>query len=198
MADDHGGLNTYFDHHFNIQAVKILPGEYFATKRDLVIVTVLGSCVSVCLYDPVNLIGGMNHFMLPGNESDSRPVSVSARYGVYAMEMLTNQLLKLGAERQQLVAKVFGGAHVLSTCSVANIGHRNAEFVMHYLTTEGIPVTASSLLGEMPRKVYFFPQRDKVLVKNIRQLHNATIMDREAEYSLRIRQQPMSGDVDLF
>ena len=70
--------NTYFDRHLNMEAVKILPGEYFATTRDLVVVTVLGSCVSVCLRDRRSGIGGMNHFMLPGNDEHS-PVSMSAR-----------------------------------------------------------------------------------------------------------------------
>ncbi len=189
--------NTYFDRHLNMEAVKILPGEYFATTRDLVVVTVLGSCVSVCLRDRRSGIGGMNHFMLPGNDEHS-PVSMSARYGVYAMEMLTNQLLKLGADRRQFEAKIFGGANVLSGLTMANVGPRNAQFVTDYLVTERIPIVASSLLDIYPRKVYFFPASGRVLLKTLRQLHNSTLLEREAEYSLRIRQQRGGGDVDLF
>lgn len=190
--------NTYFDRHLNMEAVKILPGEYFATSRDLVVVTVLGSCVSVCLRDRRTGIGGMNHFMLPGNDEHS-PVSMSARYGVYAMEVLINQLLKLGAERRQFEAKIFGGANVLSGLTMANIGPRNAQFVTDYLVTERIPIVASSLLDIYPRKVYFFPASGRVLLKTLKQLHNSTLLEREAEYSLRIRQQQGGGgEVDLF
>ncbi len=190
--------NTYFDRHLNMEAVKILPGEYFATTRDLVVVTVLGSCVSVCLRDRRSGMGGMNHFMLPGNDEHS-PVSMSARYGVYAMEMLINQLLKLGADRRQFEAKIFGGANVLSGLTMANVGPRNAQFVTDYLVTERIPIVASSLLDIYPRKVYFFPATGRVLLKTLKQLHNTTLLEREAEYSLRIRQQPRGGgDVDLF
>lgn len=190
--------NTYFDHHLNMEAVKILPGEYFATSRDLVVVTVLGSCVSVCLRDRRTGIGGMNHFMLPGNDEHS-PVSMSARYGVYAMEVLINQLLKLGAERRQFEAKIFGGANVLSGLTMANVGPRNAQFVTDYLVTERIPIVASSLLDIYPRKVYFFPASGRVLLKTLKQLHNSTLLEREAEYSLRIRQQQGGGgEVDLF
>lgn len=190
--------NTYFDRHLNMEAVKILPGEYFATTRDLVVVTVLGSCVSVCLRDRRSGIGGMNHFMLPGNDEHS-PVSMSARYGVYAMEMLTNQLLKLGADRRQFEAKIFGGANVLSGLTMANVGPRNVQFVTDYLVTERIPIVASSLLDIYPRKVYFFPASGRVLLKTLKQLHNSTLLEREAEYSLRIRQQQGGGgDVDLF
>lgn len=190
--------NTYFDRHLNMEAVKILPGEYFATSRDLVVVTVLGSCVSVCLRDRRTGIGGMNHFMLPGNDEHS-PVSMSARYGVYAMEVLINQLLKLGAERRQFEAKIFGGANVLSGLTMANVGPRNAQFVTDYLVTERIPIVASSLLDIYPRKVYFFPASGRVLLKTLKQLHNSTLLEREAEYSLRIRQQQGGGgEVDLF
>jgi chemotaxis protein CheD len=92
--------NFYFDHHFNIDAVKILPGEYYATVRPMPIVTVLGSCVAACIRDKVNGIGGMNHFMLPSISDLGEPTqTTSARYGTYAMEALINQLLEMGAER---------------------------------------------------------------------------------------------------
>lgn len=191
--------NTYFDRQFNCDAVKILPGEYFVTQRDLVIVTVLGSCVSVCLRDHVSGIGGMNHFMLPGNNDGGiSPISASARYGVYAMELLINHLLKLGARRNCFEAKVFGGGSVLRGMTANNIGDRNVEFVHDYLHTESIPVVAEDLLDIYPRKVYYFPATGRVMVKKLRNLHNTTLLDREMEYSLRIKRTPVAGEIDLF
>ena len=191
--------NTYFDRHFDCEAVKILPGEYFVTQRDIVIVTVLGSCVSVCLRDRVSGIGGMNHFMLPGNaDGGISPISASARYGVYAMELLVNHLLKLGARRHCFEAKVFGGGSVLRGMTANNVGDRNAEFVRDYLETEKIQVVAEDLLDIYPRKVYYFPVTGRVMVKKLKSLHNATLFDREMEYSMRIKKSPVSGDIDLF
>ena len=191
--------NSYFDRHFNCEAVKILPGEYFVTQRDIVIVTVLGSCVSVCLRDRLSGIGGMNHFMLPGNSDGAiSPISASARYGVYAMELLLNHLLKLGARRNGLEAKVFGGGSVLRGMTTNNVGDRNADFVRDYLATEHIPVVAEDLLDIYPRKVYFFPVSGRVMVKKLKSMHNTTVFDREMEYSLRIKKTPVAGDIDLF
>lgn len=191
--------NTYFDRQFDTDAVKILPGEYYVTQRDLLIVTVLGSCVSVCLRDRTTGIGGMNHFMLPGNNDGGiGPVSSSARYGVYAMELLINHLLKLGARRNQFEAKVFGGGSVLRGITGNNVGQRNADFVLDYLHTEGIPVVADDLLDIYPRKVYFFPHTGRVLIKKLKSLHNTTLLDREAEYSMQIKKTPVAGEIDLF
>lgn len=191
--------NGYYDPHFECEAVKILPGEYFVTPRDILIVTVLGSCVSVCLRDRQSGIGGMNHFMLPGNSEEGfGPVSSSARYGVYAMELLVNQLLKLGARRHQLEAKVFGGGCVLRGITANNVGQRNVDFALDYLHTEGIELLAEDLLDIYPRKVYFFPASGRVLVKKLKSLNNGTLLDREADYSLRLRKVPVGGAIDLF
>lgn len=191
--------NHYFDRNFNMEAAKILPGEYYVTGRDMVLVTVLGSCVSACIRDRENGIGGMNHFMLPDAGSDqSNPLSSSARYGTYAMEMLINQLIKLGARRQYLEAKVFGGGAVLRGFTVANVGERNAAFVEHYLQMEGIRIVARDLLDIYPRKIYFFPATGKVLVKKLKSVHNNTIVERENEYGSRLQVSKVEGDVELF
>jgi chemotaxis protein CheD len=191
--------NRYHDSHFNLDAVKILPGEYYATTEDALIVTVLGSCVSVCLRDPLRKIGGMNHFLLPSDGAAAiSSVSESARYGVYAMELLINQMMKLGADKRRLEAKVFGGGNVLKGFTVNNVGERNAEFVLDYLSAEHIPIVASDLLDRFPRKVYFFVASGEVKVKKIKSLHNTTIMDRESEYRMRVKQAPKVGNVDLF
>lgn len=191
--------NVYFDRNLNLEASKILPGEYYVTKRDMVLVTVLGSCVAACIRDRVTGIGGMNHFMLPDSgQGEDNPLSVSARYGTYAMEMMINQLIKLGSQRTNFEAKVFGGGKVLRGFTVGNVGERNARFVLEYLQTENIQVTAQDLLDIYPRKVYFFPKTGRVLVKKLKSLHNDTIFNREKEYRSRLKQSGVEGDVELF
>ena len=191
--------NLYYDRHFNMEAAKIMPGEYYATTRDMLVVTVLGSCVSACLRDKTNGIGGMNHFMLPHSDNDPQnPVSVSARYGTYAMEMLINHLIKLGAKRNNFEAKVFGGGNVLRGFTVANVGARNADFVLDFLHTEKIRIVAEDLLDIYPRKVYYFPKTGRVLIKKLKSVHNNTIVEREKDYESRLDYARMEGDVELF
>ncbi len=191
--------HLYFDREHNTQAAKILPGEFYATGREMVLVTVLGSCVCACIRDKVSGIGGMNHFMLPDSGQDrSNPLGDSARYGIYAMEVLINQLLKMGAKRSNFEAKVFGGGSVLRGFTVANIGERNAEFVLKFLKTEKITVAAKDLLDVYPRKVYFFPSTGLVRVKKLKQVHNDTIINRETEYNTRLQYAKLEGDVELF
>ena len=191
--------NVYYDRTFDCDAAKILPGEYYFTPKDMLIVTVLGSCVAACIRDRVTGIGGMNHFMLPygGTDVDS-PVSASMRYGTYAMEVLINELLKAGARRENLEAKVFGGGNVLRGFIAINVGERNAHFVRDYLRVENIRVVAEDLNDVHPRKVYFFPRSGKVLVKKLRQLNNNTLVNREQDYAGRLQSVSVAGDVDLF
>ena len=195
--DEHLATNHYHDRHFDSEATKILPGEYFVTQKNVVLVTVLGSCVAACIRDTELGIGGMNHFMLP-DEGVKEMVSSSARYGTYAMEILINHLLKLGARRNRLEAKVFGGGAVLESLSNSNVGARNAEFVLSYLKTEKIPVVAKDLLDAYPRKVYYFPQPGRVLVKKLHRVHNDTLFSREREYRARLSSAKVEGDVELF
>jgi len=191
--------NLYFDRLHNSEAAKILPGEYYATTRDMLLVTVLGSCVCACIRDKVSGIGGMNHFMLPDSGQDqNNPLGESARYGTYAMEILINQLLKMGAKRSNFEVKVFGGGAVLRGFTVANVGERNAEFVLNFLKTEKIPIAAQDLLDIYPRKVYYFPNTGLVRVKKLKQVHNDTIINRETEYNARLHYSKMEGDVELF
>jgi chemotaxis protein CheD len=189
--------NVYYDRTFDCDAAKILPGEYYYTNREMLIVTVLGSCVSACIRDRKSGMGGMNHFMLPDG-GDSGPVSASMRYGSYAMEVLINDLLKAGARRENLEAKVFGGGAVLRGFTAINVGERNAAFVTSFLKTEKIPVLAEDLNDIYPRKVYFFPRTGKVLVKKLMQTHNDTLAKRELDYAKRLKVEPVSGEIDLF
>ncbi len=193
--EEHLAPNLYFDRTFEMNAAKILPGEFYATKREMVLVTVLGSCVAACIRDISSGIGGMNHFMLPDTAGDH---DVSGRYGTYAMEMLINQLLKLGAQRHHLEAKVFGGGNVIASMTQTNVGERNATFVLDFLKTEKISVVAKDLLDIYPRKVYFFPNTGRVMVKKLRSVHNHTIEERETQYRTRLRESKVEGEIELF
>lgn len=190
--------NVYYDRTFDCDAAKILPGEYYYTGKNMLIVTVLGSCVSACIRDRISGLGGMNHFMLPDGGDGSSPVSASMRYGSFAMEILINDLLKAGARRENLEAKVFGGGAVLRGFTAMNVGERNAAFVTNFLKTERIPVLASDLNDIYPRKVYFFPKTGKVLMKKLMQTHNDTLAKRELDYAKRLKVEPVGGDIDLF
>ncbi len=200
VNNEHFATNVYYDRTFDCEAAKILPGEYFYTPKDMLIVTVLGSCVSACIRDRVSGLGGMNHFMLPdgGGGDPNSPVSASARYGTYAMEILINDLLKAGARRENMEAKVFGGGAVLRGFTAINVGERNAAFVINYLKTEKMRVVAEDLNDVFPRKVYFFPRTGKVLVKKLTQTHNDTLAKREMDYASRLKIEPVGGDIDLF
>jgi chemotaxis protein CheD len=199
LSEEHFATNVYYDRTFDCDAAKILPGEYYFTNKDMLIVTVLGSCVSACIRDRVSGVGGMNHFMLPdGGENSDNPVSASMRYGTYAMEVLINELQKAGAKRENLEAKVFGGGNVLRGFTTINVGERNAKFVLDYLRTEKMRVVAEDLNDIFPRKVYFFPKTGKVLVKKLKVEHNDTLKRRELDYASRLKATSIGGDVDLF
>lgn len=131
----------------------IVQGEQRVTSDpDVVLATILGSCVSACLQDPVAKIGGMNHFLLPGDLDDAE---VGERLGVHAMELLINALLSAGATRRRLQAKVFGGANL--NMGLADIGGSNATFARQFLRREGITVVAECLGGRLGRRVQFWP-----------------------------------------
>lgn len=180
MFKEQHGSHAYFDPDLQTQVVKILPGEFYATcEPATAIATLLGSCVSVCLFDPVCKVGGMNHFMLPelwngtvrtrceaphGSCSDQ----CSARYGSCAMRQLLKNMEQLGASLPRLEAKVFGAGRVLAR--VTDIGDKNASFALGYLEERGIQVIAQDLGATCPRKIVFFPTTGRVLVKRLRDL----------------------------
>jgi len=200
MLEEEVSTTLYFDRTFDCEAAKISPGEYYYTNKDMVIVTVLGSCVSACIRDSVSGIGGMNHFMLPDCASADKdsPVSESMRYGTYAMEVLINQLLRNGARRENLEAKIFGGGNVLRSFTTTNVGDRNASFVKKFLKDERIKVTGEDLLDIYPRKVYYFPKTGKVLVKKLKQLNNYTLVKREEAYASKLKTNDVGGAIELF
>lgn len=195
---DQTATHRFFDHHFNCESVKVLPGEYFISSDELLIMTVLGSCVSACIRDRRSGIGGMNHFMLPEGADHDGIASYSMRYGTCAMEVLINELLKAGAERRNLEAKVFGGANVIAGTKQINVGERNARFVHEFLSTEGIPIVSEDLHKTWGRKVLFFPTTGKALVKKVIMNSADTTLRDESVYARSLTQKPTSGDIDLF
>lgn len=197
-----GEINRYWDRQRDCYAAKILPGEYYVTACDEVVVTVLGSCVSACIRDSQMRIGGMNHFMLPAGSkyqsTSSNPDGDATRYGQFAMEKLINDILKNGGRREFLEIKLFGGGKVIQHMDQANIGARNIQFVHEYLKTEGLKVVAEDLGDIYPRKVVYYPMTGRVQVKKLRNMHNNTIIQRESGYQHKIEEQPVAGDIELF
>ncbi|MBP9905709.1 MAG: chemoreceptor glutamine deamidase CheD [Rhodoferax sp.] len=191
-----GEASFFFrDQQFQYDSVKVLPGEYFVSLDDMMITTVLGSCIAACIWDSRARAGGMNHFMLPeGDASDG-----GGRYGSYAMELLINQLLKTGARREFMQAKVFGGAQVMAGFTSMNVGERNTQFVLDYLATEKIPVVSQDVLDIHPRKVCFFPVTGKALVKRLAHAHPENLVVEERKGSvLAVVKSTSGGSVDLF
>lgn len=199
-SDEDHASHLYFDATFKRNAVKLLPGQYYVTRDDMVLVTTLGSCVSACIRDKFSGIGGMNHFMLPANSdgNDGGWGTSSSRYGTFAMEMLLNHLHKLGAKRQNLEAKLFGGGAVVRSISSIKIGEINVKFASDFLQQEGIALVANDLLDIFPRKVYYFPHSGEVRVKKLLSTHNQTLFDREQNYKSRLEKSKLDGDIELF
>lgn len=183
----------FWDAHFRNDAVKVLPGEYFVHDEDLLITTTLGSCIAACLWDRERRIGGMNHFMLPEGAGDS------GRYGSYAMELLINELMKRGAARQTLEAKVFGGGAVIAGMNSLNVGERNTRFVIDYLQTERIPIVSRDVMEIYPRKVCFLPASGKVMVKRLVPAQaDAFLAQDRAAAQKALPAATGGGSVDLF
>lgn len=186
----------FYDAHFRLDAVKVLPGEYFVHDEAILITTTLGSCIAACLWDRQLRLGGMNHFMLPHGARDG---TGAGHYGAFAMELLINEMVKRGATRANMEAKIFGGGAVMSAINTLNVGQRNTEFVLDYLRTERIPVVSKDVLDIHPRKVCFIPDSGKALVKRLASASTEPLLAQEraaakaAEPVIRT-----GGSVDLF
>jgi len=195
-------INRYWDKTFEVIAAKILPGEYYVTRDNELITTVLGSCVSACIRDKEIGIGGMNHFMLPITTSDKLKKSSEAivgqatRYGNFAMEHLINTILSNGGKRKNLELKVFGGGKIIPM--LTDVGIKNIDFVLDYIDQEGLNLLSHDLGDIYPRKIIYFPQTGKVRMKRIQDLHNDTIAQRERQYLNVLKNEPVGGEVELF
>lgn len=187
------------DARFPHEIASILPGEFFVSREPMVVYTVLGSCISACIRDPVIGVGGMNHFMLPEpKEGASDSWGESTRYGSYAMESLINEILKRGGLKSRLEVKLFGAGKIYE--GNIDVGARNAEWVLAFLKTEGLAPVKTDLGDVFPRKVYYFTESGRVLMKKIERIKNMTIIERETQYATKITgvRRQLEQDVTLF
>lgn len=198
-----GHINRFWDRSRGTVHVKLLPGEYYVTRSDELISTVLGSCVAACIWDPVARIGGMNHFMIPSGgrlKTGAGAIDESARYGMFAMEFLINKILRHGGERPRLETKIAGGGHVMPIAT--DIGQRNIDFVRHYLATEGLRITSEHVGGPYPMKLVFHPLDGRARVLEIRNVKNDTVVRRERSYAAHLDHAndviATTGGVELF
>jgi chemotaxis protein CheD len=174
-----------------LRPIHVVQGEYHVTEdAGAVLTTILGSCVSACLRDPVARIGGMNHFLLPGVDRNDQDDSV--RYGVHAMELLVNSLLARGARRERLEAKLFGGARLLK--GLTDVGALNAKFAEEFLRREGLQHVGGSLRGDSGRRIQYWPgsgrARQVLLAKGVPELQSRELAS--------VKPAEPSGALELF
>ncbi len=202
VLDGFDGITRIWDSKHRLCAAKILPGEYYVTRTHEIITTVLGSCISACIRDPLSGVGGMNHFMLPGDTKRSLGrwgggECLETRYGIAAMEKLINDILKQGGSKDRLELKLFGGGTVLAM-DVNNIGERNIEFARQFVRAEGFSIAAEDVGGPHPRKVNYFPRTGKVMIRRLRSLQTKAILDREKRYESNLASEDQSCEIELF
>jgi chemotaxis protein CheD len=188
----------FFDSASSAWMVKVFPGEFYVTaKPDEVLVTVLGSCVSACIRDHRNGIGGMNHFMLPqGRTGAWGSDAQSTRFGNFAMEKLINELMKAGCSRDALEIKVFGGGNVTDQRNA--VGTHNAEFILRYLEAEGLRCAAQDLGGQLPRRIHYYPSTGRVVRRLIGGAESSAVCREETDFAGRLSTRMPAGEVELF
>lgn len=180
-----------------VNQVSIGIGDYFVSSEDVVIHTVLGSCVAVCLYDPEKKIGGMNHILMPFNP-DINKYDASARYGINAMELLINAIMRLGGNRKKMVAKTFGGANLLMALSREHaVGERNVEFVIDFLRAEKIKILGRNFGGHESRKIFFRIATGEVFLKRVPSMKSLVVAEQTKRNRIQ-EQLDEPGDITLF
>ena len=189
----------FYDAHFRNEAVKVLPGEFFVADEDLLVLTTLGSCIAACLWDREKRIGGMNHFLLPDSGSAGGKDGDTGRYGSFAMDLLIGEMVKRGATRATMEAKVFGGGAVISGMNSINVGERNTTFVLDYLRTERITVVSKDVMDIYPRKVCFLPASGMAMVKRLASANTEALIAQERAAAKKpMAADNSAGSVDLF
>jgi len=192
---------TYWEPRLNSFAAIVTPGDFKVTGRaDLALATLLGSCVAACICDPRAGIGGLNHFLLPDVGGGATPCDAAnaARYGVHAMELLIDEIVRQGGARPRLQAKLFGGANVTAMSPAIPVGERNRNFAFDFLRRAGIPVTAANLGGERARWVFFTPADNKVLVQVLDGDDADRVRREEAWLQHQTGAAPVSGGAGVF
>lgn len=206
-------VDRRWDQRLNRVLVKVKPGEFYVTTQNELIMTVLGSCISVCIRDKRFGIAGMNHFLLPlkgehmehalengSNFIHANDISSAARYGNWSMEYLINGILKQGGSKKNLEIKVFGGGAVLETISSMSVGQENINFVQDYLVREELKCSSIDVGGVYPRKILYYPETGRVRVKKLRDTSTTEVRREEQTYveSLGKTRKPDSSDIELF
>jgi chemotaxis protein CheD len=175
----------YFDQRFSATLIAVAPGDHgIASSSDDMLTTLLGSCVAACILDPEQGLGGMNHFLLPRSPkllSGERDLT-SLAYGDHAMEVLITALLKAGARRSALKAKVFGGANMHASMESFEVGKRNIRFVEEFLQREGIAITARDVGGTSARRIVFHPATGKAHVNQLNAQQAHAVVNKEVAY----------------
>jgi len=187
-------IKSFWSPKWERHTVKIKPGEFYLSNEDMIISTVLGSCISVCIYDPVRCFGGMNHFMLPDTHTDEaldRPL----RYGFFAMEQLVNELMKNECRRESMEVKVTGGARMNGN---SLIGSQNIDFIKNYVEQEGLNLVAMDVGGDQARRVVFFPSQGRMLVNKLSHREDLHLIDEENVYRVKVDLSLDDTSVELF
>lgn len=199
-------FKNFWDHRFSRHAIVLMPGDFYvAHEKGEVIVTTLGSCVSACIRDKRSGIGGMNHFLLP-RDLNAAPKDVkswmfeydnkSSRYGSVAMELLINEIVKMGGQRTNFEAKIFGGSNLgIKSTSTMSVGNKNVAFVKEYLHSEGIPVIGEDVGNSWPLKIYYIPEIGKTYVKQLKNADNENIVKQENNYSKELENKDIKGSI---
>lgn len=193
-------MKTIFDSKFQKEVVLVGQGELAISDRSRLLSTTLGSCIAVCLFDLEVEVGGMNHYMLPGPAlHEECLVFTKAKYGINSMEMLVNELLKAGAQRERIKAKIFGGANMFSSNTSLgqkanssrhnSVGNQNISFAQSYLQMESIPVLAQDVGGDHARKIYFDPGCGKVKLFRLRSQKIEEVFNRELQYRKKMEKE---------
>jgi chemotaxis protein CheD len=179
--------------------ITIHVGEIYVSSKPMIIHTLLGSCVAVCLFDPIHQIGGMNHILLPGM-ADMKKFDAPARYGIHAMELLINKIMRLGGDRRLLTAKIFGGAHLLPSISYENgIGRKNVAFVKEFLRNESIQIISNDIEGHESRRIYFHTDTGEVFLRRIYSHHYPAVVHQEQKLFRRAKREcEQTGKISFF
>ncbi len=195
-GDSLRGGSQSIDPQTGLSVVKLFSGDwYVSTQPGEMLVTILGSCVAACIRDNIAGVGGMNHFLLPGDDAMVAPLSDAARYGVFAMESLINGILKAGGRKDRLEVKVFGGGNVINNS--ARIGSKNAAFIRNFLKQD-LRIVSEDLEGDLPRRIHYFPETGKVMMRKLHKSEDMRVREEEARFKRQIASVPVEGEIDLF
>ncbi len=195
VGDMNDTMRRYYDEVHECTVIKLFTGGcYVTTDPGEVIITILGSCIAACIRDPFTGVGGMNHFLLPGEKATDEFQSM--RFGSFSMEQLINELMKRGARKERMEVKIFGGGNVM--VGLSDVGARNIAFVREFLRNEHLPIVSEDVGGPHPRRVHYYPDTGKVMLRKLRRSDDLEVAQDEQRYLKKISARPAGGDVELF